>query len=304
MKNNTEKNHQIFPEIMLVIPPQWDEYDLLDSGDGMKLEKVGAHILIRPEPEAIWKPVLKVGEWHKAQATYQPGKGEESGHWKYLQPFPARWPMTYRDLRFWIQLSSSRHIGFFPEQAAQWDWIENQVKSSNRNLKVLNLFGYTGIASLAAAHAGAIVTHIDASAKAMHWARENQALSNLEEKPIRWIVDDALKFTQRENRRGMHYDSIILDPPKFGRGPKGEVWEFYRLLPNLLSACAAILSDNPQFILVTAYAVKASALTLHEAVKEIMAKFQGKTEAGELVLKEKSAGRMLSRAIFASWQKS
>ena len=242
--------------------------------------------------------------WKKGQAVFQPGQGEESGHWKLFQSIPERWHLTFRNLKFWIQLCSSRHIGFFPEQAAQWDWIENQVRSSTRSLRVLNLFGYTGIASLAAANAGANVTHIDASRKAIQWARENQALSGLQEKPIRWMVDDALKFVYREQRRGNHYDGIILDPPKFGRGPKGEVWEFYKLLPNLLSACAEILSDEPQFFLLTAYAVKASALTLYEAVYEIMKRFHGETQAGELVLKEKSAGRLLSRAIYASWQKN
>jgi 23S rRNA (cytosine1962-C5)-methyltransferase len=195
----------------------------------------------------------------------------------------------------------------FPEQAAQWDWITAQVKAAQvsaagKPLQVLNLFGYTGLASLAAAAAGARVTHVDASKKVISWARENQELSGLGERPIRWIVDDALKFIQRDARRGTRYDGLILDPPKFGRGPKGEVWEVYKLLPNLLAACREVLTERPRFMLLTAYAVKASALTLYYAIDEVMRGIPGQTEAGEVILQEKSAGRLLSMAIFGRWK--
>jgi 23S rRNA (cytosine1962-C5)-methyltransferase len=212
--------------------------------------------------------------------------------------------MNFQGLRFWAQISSSRHIGIFPEQASQWEWINQTIRKSSRPLKILNLFGYSGIATLAAASAGAQVTHVDASQKAIYWARENQTLSGLQNSPTRWIVDDALKFVRRESRRGNLYDGIILDPPKFGRGPKGEIWEFYKLLPLLLESCSQVLSKDPQFIILTAYAVKASALTLYEAVEETMKNHSGNTSIGELVLQEKSGGRFLSRAIFAVWSKN
>jgi 23S rRNA (cytosine1962-C5)-methyltransferase len=209
--------------------------------------------------------------------------------------------MEYRGLKFWVQTTASRHLGVFPEQASQWDWIEEQIHSAGRPVQVLNLFGYTGLASLAAAKAGAQVTHVDASKKVVTWAHENQKLSGLSETSIRWIVDDALKFVQREGRRGAHYDGLILDPPKFGRGPKGEVWEFYKLLPNLLQACAQILAPRPQFVVLTAYAVKASALTLYYSMEEMMRGKNGSLEAGEVILQEKSGARSVSMAIYTRW---
>lgn len=291
------------PEIQLQFPPEWEEYQLIDSGDGLKLERFGDHVLIRPEPEAIWKPSQPRPHWQKAHATFIPGKGEEVGSWQLHQPVSERWQMNFHNLQFWLQLTSSRHIGIFPEQASQWQFIEKQVKMAKHPLKVLNLFGYTGIASLAAANAGAQVTHVDASQKAIHWARDNQMLSGLHNKPIRWIVDDALKFVRREIHRNNRYDGIILDPPKFGRGPKGEVWEFYKLLPILLDACIQALSLHPRFLILTAYAVKASAITLYGLCQEMMSKFQGEITVGELVLKSHAGGQLLSKAIFVSWAK-
>jgi 23S rRNA (cytosine1962-C5)-methyltransferase len=193
-------------------------------------------------------------------------------------------------------------VGFFPEQAVQWDWIAEQVKKANRPVKVLNLFGYTGLASLAAALAGAKVTHLDASKKAILWAKENQALSKIPADSIRWIMDDVLKFVQREARRESRYEGIILDPPKFGRGPKGEVWEFYKVISELLAFIRQILSVNPVFIVLTAYAVKASAITLDQALSEMMKSYSGVSECGEVVLIDKSAGRLLSTSIFARWK--
>lgn len=289
------------PPLTILTSPDWQDYELLDCGDGQKLERYGPYRLQRPEPEAVWQRTLPEAAWSKAHAIFMPAPEENGGHWKTLQKLPPRWTMRYKNLHFHVQTTASRHLGVFPEQAAQWDWISRQIELSGRPLKVLNLFGYTGLATLAAAGAGASVTHLDASRKVVDWAHENLTLSNLGDRPVRWIVDDALKFVQREGRRGSKYDGIILDPPKFGRGPKGEVWEFYKLLPNLLSACRQILSERPVFIALTAYAVKASALTLYYATQEMLAGYTGTLTAGEIALSEKSAGRLLSTAIFSRW---
>ncbi len=289
------------PTIELLSVDDWADYELLDSGEGQKLERYGQIRLIRPEPEAVWMKGLDESEWKKADAFYKSAPEENGGHWEFFHSLPDRWKMSYRDLNFWAQPSSSRHLGVFPEQANQWNWSQQWIQAKGGTPKVLNLFGYTGIASLAAAKAGAQVTHLDASRKVVTWANENQHLSNLSQAPIRWIIDDALKFVQREHRRGATYDGIILDPPKFGRGPKGEVWEFYKLIPILLDACRQILAPDPLFIQLTAYAVKASSITLYYAMEEIMRSFEGKTTAGELGLIEKSRGRFLSMAIFARW---
>jgi 23S rRNA (cytosine1962-C5)-methyltransferase len=291
------------PQFELLAAQNWKEYSLLDSGDGFKLEQFGPYRFIRPEPEAVWQQALSPSEWQKADAVYKPSPEENGGHWEYFHKLPERWKMSYKDLTFWVQTSSSRHLGVFPEQSCQWDWADKVIHSGSSQPKVLNLFGYTGIASLAAARAGAAVTHLDASRKVVTWANDNQKLSGLEALPIRWIIDDALKFVQREARRGSRYQGIILDPPKFGRGPKGEVWEFYKLIPNLLKSCQEILDPHPLFIQLTAYAVKASAATLFYAVDEIMRDFNGVTTCGEIGLREASANRFLSTAIYARWSK-
>ncbi len=292
------------PQLLILSSPDWVDYALLDSGGGMKLERYGAYRLIRPEAEAIWQPALPEKEWKTAHAVFRPAPEENGGHWDRLRDLPERWQMEYHGLKLWAQTSASRHIGVFPEQASGWDWIMDQIAAANRPARVLNLFGYTGLASLAAAKAGAQVTHVDASPKVVAWARQNQELSGLADRPVRWIVDDALKFVEREARRQSFYDGLVLDPPKFGRGPKGEVWEFYKLIPELLNACRAVLTPHPLFILLTAYAVKASALTLLAAVTEMTASLGGQVQAGEIALNEQSAGRLLSTAIFARWSAS
>ncbi len=289
------------PVVQLLSSPAWQDYALLDSGDGQKLERFGPYTLVRPEAEAVWRPALPEKTWQAADAIFQPSPEENGGHWQFRRELKPRWKMDYRGLRFWAQTSASRHLGVFPEQACHWDWIETQIGLAKRPVRVLNLFGYTGLASLAAARAGAEVTHLDASKKVVTWAHENLDLSGLAEKRVRWIVDDAVKFVQRESRRGAAYEGIILDPPKFGRGPKGEVWEFYRLLPELLDACSKILSTKPLFLILTAYAVKASSLTLFNAIQEVMVGKNGETSAGELILTDTSAGRSISMAIFARW---
>jgi 23S rRNA (cytosine1962-C5)-methyltransferase len=289
------------PTIDLLTSPDWQDYALLDSGNGAKLERFGPYTFVRPEAQAVWLPALPEKTWQAAHASFKTSPEENGGHWQFRSPIEERWQMSYKGLKFWAQTSASRHLGLFPEQACHWDWIEAQVAAAGRPLQVLNLFGYTGIASLAAARAGANVTHLDASKKVVSWVRENQALSGLEDRPIRLIVDDALKFVQREARRGAHYDGLILDPPKFGRGPKGEVWEFYKLLPELLHDCRTVLSEQPALVVLTAYAIPASALVIHQALQMMLAEKRGVYSTGELVTVERSAGRLISHAIYARW---
>jgi len=310
------------PTFSLLESQNWSDYALLDSGDGLKLERFGEYRFVRPEVQAMWSRALPEKKWSQAHAVFQPTSEESGGHWEFRKKVKERWEMRYAltpnilrqaqdgatptwrgaQLRFWTMTTPGRHLGVFPECAAHWDWTAGLIQKTRQPIKVLNLFGYTGLATLAAAAAGAQVTHVDASKKAVTWARENQALSGLAERPIRWIVDDALKFVQREGRRGNKYDGILLDPPKFGRGPKGEVWEVYKSLPNLLEACRQVLSEQPLFVVVTVYAVKASALHVGQTLQEMMAKFEGTVESGELVTREESAERLLSQAVYARWE--
>jgi 23S rRNA (cytosine1962-C5)-methyltransferase len=295
------------PTFSLLQPRPWRDYALLDSGDGCKLERFGAHVFARPEVQAMWSRALSSKEWDSADAVFQPTNEENGGHWSFKKKELERWEMKYdllggSPLRFWAMTTAGRHLGVFPEAAPHWDLIASSIKDSRRdNLSILNIFGYTGLASLAAAAAGAHVTHVDASRKSVNWARENQSLSGLDDKPVRWIVDDALKFVERDVRRGARYDGMILDPPKFGRGPKGEVWEAYKSLPRLLKSCAQILSDKPLFVILTVYAVKASAIHIAEALADVTHHLHGTIELGELVTPEQSAGRLLSQAVFARW---
>ena len=286
---------------------RWKDYALLDSGNGLKLERFGKYVFVRPESQAMWKRTLD-SEWKNAHAVFLPTGEDSGGHWDFKKKTDETWEMHYplphsnTGLKFRVMTTPGRHLGVFPEVASHWDFMADLVKKADSQPRVLNLFGYTGLASLAAAAAGAHVTHVDASKKSVGWARENQVLSG-SEAPIRWIVDDASKFVQREARRGVKYDGIILDPPKFGRGPKGEVWEVYKSLPNLLETCRACLSDNPLFVVTTIYAVRASAVHVAQAMEDMMKGFSGKVESGELVTREQSAGRLLSQAVYARWEK-
>ena len=298
------------PSITLLDSPNWIDYELLDSGDGLKLERYGSYTFVRPEVQAFWTRSLPSTRWEAAHAVFVPSGEESGGHWSFKKKVAEKWEMSYAltpgALRFSVMTTPGRHLGVFPECAAHWDWLAEKIKRKTKNengpVNVLNLFGYTGLATLAAAAAGAKVTHVDASKKSVTWARENAALSGLEDKPIRWIVDDALKFVQREARRGVKYDGIYLDPPKFGRGPKGEVWEVYKSLPLLLEACREVLSEKPLFVALTVYAVKTSALHIYYALEEMVKGFGGNLECGELVTREKSAGRLLSQAVYARWE--
>lgn len=293
------------PALNLLTAPDWKDYELLDSGRGQRLERYGAYTLVRPEHQALWQPALPPERWSAAHAVFVPTGEESGGRWDFNQPVKTPWTMNYKGLRFLAFTAGSRHMGFFPEQAAHWDWMRarltQRVASSSEPVKVLNLFGYTGLATLAAAQAGAHVAHVDASKKAIQLARENQTLSGMEQRPIRWLVDDAFKFVRREVRRGSKYAGIILDPPKFGRGPQGQVWELFDSLPDLLDNCRQLLEPQPLFVILTAYAIRASALSVYYAMQEMVAKLGGQLETGELALQEKSRGRLLSTAIFARW---
>lgn len=289
------------PELVFLTSPDWKDYALLDSGEGAKLERYGPYTFIRPEHQAVWRRALPKDQWEAAHAVFQSTAEESGGHWQFRKPVDPDWTMHYKGLSFRAQATASRHMGVFPEQANHWDWMSEQVRAAGRPVQVLNLFGYTGIASLALAQAGARVTHLDASKKAISWARQNQALSGLEDRPIRWLVDDVYKFVRREGRRGSQYDAILLDPPKFGRGPEGQVWEFFESLPNLLQECRALLSPQPLFVVLTAYAIRASALSVYYAMQEMVAGLGGTITTGELALLEHSAGRLLSTAIYARW---
>jgi 23S rRNA (cytosine1962-C5)-methyltransferase len=316
------------PDIHLLPSPRWNDYELLDSGDGLKLERFGPYTFVRPEVQALWTRSLPAATWDAAHAVFQPSGEESGGHWNFQKGVAERWEMSYDltptslgppisepgnggrqgKLKFWVMTTPGRHLGVFPECAAHWDWMGEKVISKKEEVKkgeeiqVLNLFGYTGLATLACAAASARVTHVDASKKSVAWARENAALSGLAERPVRWIVDDALKFVQREARRGVEYDGIYLDPPKFGRGPKGEVWEVYKSLPELLRTCREVLSEHPLFVVLTVYAVKLPAVHVYAALGEMMKGLGGKLECGELVTVEKSAGRVLSQAVYARWE--
>ncbi len=300
--------------LTLLESPNWKDYELLDSGDGQKLERFGPYRFVRPEVQAMWKPRLPASAWRDVHGVFQPTSEESGGHWDLKKTVAEKWEMGYaapasssakggRGIRFWAMTTPGRHLGVFPEVAAHWDWFTDLIEKAGRPTHVLNLFGYTGLASLMAAQAGASVTHVDASKKSVTWARDNQSRSGLEQRPIRWIVDDAVKYIEREARRGVKYDGIILDPPKFGRGPKGEIWEVYESLPALLATCRDVLSENPLFVAATMYAVRASAVHLHQTLDELLRPFNGKLDAGELVTRESGAGgRLLSQAVYARWQ--
>lgn len=280
----------------------WSDYALLDSGGGRKLERYGAYRIVRPEEQAIWTPRRPQAEWERVDAQFVGiGDDESDGRWRMPRPLGETWPLSYDDIDFLGHFTSFRHVGVFPEQATHWRWLDELIRSVGRPLKVLNLFAYTGIASLVAARAGAEVTHIDASRKAIGWARQNQAVAGLESLPIRWICEDAKKFVERELRRGNRYDAIILDPPKFGRGPKGEVWDLFPDLPAMLRACRELLSDDPRFLILTAYSIRASYLAIDELAAECLAGLGGLLESGELVLREDGGGRKLSTSLFSRW---
>jgi 23S rRNA (cytosine1962-C5)-methyltransferase len=289
------------PTLHLLNSTDWQDYELLDTGDGQALERLGSYTLIRPEPQAIWSRALPQSLWDSADAVMIPTGGEHGGYWEYHQPVEQPWTVGYKGLKCEIRLSKSRHIGVFAEKAPHWDWIEQQIRSASRQLRVINLFGYTGMATAAAARAGAHVTHVDASKHAVTWASHNLELSGLGDAPVRWLIEDARKYLKREAKRKSFYDGIILDPPKFGRGPSGKVWEYFEDISGLLEQCRRVLTKDPKFICLTSYAIQASALVPHQALQEIVKGLSGSVTSGELVSVDKSQGRILSHALFSRW---
>jgi 23S rRNA (cytosine1962-C5)-methyltransferase len=289
------------PAPLVLRTTAWPDYALLDSGQGRKLERYGPYRVVRPEPQCFWRPAGPDRLWENPDAVFDPADEEDAGRWRFVRQLPERFTLSWRGVRFHSRFTPFRHLAFFPEQAANWAWLEQAVAGRSGETRVLNLFGYTGVASLVCAHAGASVTHVDASKKAVGWARENADLSDLAERPIRWIVEDARKYVQREIRRGSRYDAIILDPPKFGRGPGGEVWRVFEDLPALLHDCAALLSDRAAFLLLNAYAARISGLSLAHLMIEAAGGRGGQVDWGELALVEENAGREIGLSFFARW---
>ena len=279
----------------------WADYALLDSGGGRKLERYGPYRVVRPEPQCLWSPRLPASEWERADAVFDPTDEEDAGRWRFNGTPDQVWPLAWGDARFQGRFTAFRHLAFFPEQAANWAWLEAQVQATSEAPRVLNLFGYTGVASLVMAAAGAAVTHVDASKKAVAWARENAAMSGLDDRPIRWITEDARKYVQREVRRGSQYEGIILDPPKYGRGPDGEVWRLFENLPEMTDLCVRLLSENSKFLVLNAYAERISGAALAGLLAEKLAGRGGRIEWGELALEEQRGDRAIGMSFFARW---
>jgi 23S rRNA (cytosine1962-C5)-methyltransferase len=269
------------------------DYELIDSGEGRRLERFGKYVLDRPDPEVLWQK-SKPNEWDKSDAIF-------NKRWINKNHVPEKWKIDVGDLKFWLKMTPFKHTGIFPEQEWEWKYIYETIKQKGREIKLLNLFAYTGVATLFAAKAGAKVTHLDSSRPAITWANENRVLNGMQDAPIRWIIDDALVFTGREVKRGATYDAIIMDPPVYGHGPGGKPWDFSKDFPRLLTNCKQILSKNPLFILVNAYAVSTSPTTLRNTLNGYFDFLEGKIDGGELTLKEKSSGRLLSTGIWARW---
>ena len=285
-------------ELTTLVAEPWDDWGLIDCGDGRKLERYGPITVVRPEPQAMWEPARK--DWDP-DATFVPGSDEEGGgRWVQHRPVPRQWELSRGSVRFNASLTPFRHLGFFPDMAPQWDWMRERSADAD----VLNLFGYTGVGTLQLSDAGARMVHVDASKKSVEQGKANADLSQMDQRPIRWIVDDASKFTAREVRRGRRYDGILLDPPKFGRGPTGEVWRLEENLAPLLADCRNLLDGNSRFLVVTVYAVRMSALAIGELLKQTLGEFGGTLELGEMAVREESRGVLLPTAIFARWSRS
>jgi len=285
-------------DLSTIVAEPWADWGLVDCGSGQKLERYGPITVVRPEPQAMWLPA---GEDWDPDATFVPGSDEEGGgRWVQHRPVPPHWDLARDGVKFHASLTPFRHLGFFPDMAPQWDWMQARADGA----EVLNLFGYTGVGSLLLSKSGAGLVHVDASKKSVEQGKENAALSGLAERPIRWIVDDASKFTAREVRRGRRYDGILLDPPKFGRGPTGEVWRLEENLAPLLADCRRLLDENSRFLVLTVYAVRMSALSIGELVRQMLGDLGGTVEMGEMAVHEEARGLLLPTAIFARWSRS
>ena len=284
--------------MILTLAPQ-KEYALLDSGDGKKLERYGSCVLSRPDPQALWKPHLPMNEWNKADAVFvRKGKVVE---WKKKKTLPETWNIDFGGMTFEIRPTTFKHTGLFPEQLSNWTWMSEKIHNAKRPIKVLNLFGYTGGASLACAKAGAEVCHVDGSKMAIAWARKNQDLSGLSEKPIRWILDDVIAFLKREVKRGNTYDGIVMDPPAFGHGAKDEVWKIEDDFATLIQLSFAVLSDKPLFFIINGYASGYSPIAYQNNLLPLVQKSGGAIETGELAIAESGTERALPCGIFARW---
>jgi len=282
---------------------KWQDYKLLDATDGFRLESWGGVILVRPDPQVVWEFEKRSPMWDKAHAVYHRStKG--GGEWEYRKKFPAEWNIKYDNLTFKVTPTGFKHTGIFPEQATNWDEYAKMIAKEGRQLNILNLFGYTGGATLACAAAGAKVCHVDASKGVVAWGKENAQLSGLGDKPIRWIVDDCIKFVQREIRRGNKYDGIIMDPPSYGRGPNGEVWKLEDNIFQLLELCSQILSDDPLFVAVNSYTTGVSPSVMEYMLDVMMRdKYKGKVSAQEIGLTVQSTGMALPCGSTAFWKK-
>lgn len=293
-------------EIKLYYTKDFTDYELLDTGEGEKLEKVGSHNFVRPHEDAVWPKTLSNNEWENIAGKFWSAKTGAKPGWTFSHlpksDLGKKWEMEYKGIKFLATPTPFRHFGFFPEQASHWDFIENKIKNSQRPVKFLNLFGYTGLASLFALRAGAEVTHVDASKQSLNWAKENENLSRgvLDGKTMRVIEDDVLKFLEKEIKRGNKYDAVIMDPPKFGRGPKGETWKLEEDLPKLLELVKKVLSDKPIFVILTSYNTDSSALSLGYALSEVLP--PGEVQVGEMCVLEKSKERLISLAHTSIWQ--
>lgn len=279
----------------------WKDYEVIDTSKGEKLERWGKYILLRPDPQVLWDTPKKNPAWKHLNAHYHRSK-KGGGEWEFFD-LPEQWAIHYRDLTFHLKPFSFKHTGLFPEQAANWDWFSDLIKNANRPVKVLNLFAYTGGATCAAAKAGASVTHVDASKGMVTWAKENAQASGLADAPIRWIVDDCVKFVEREIRRGNHYDAIIMDPPSYGRGPKGEIWKIEEKIHPFIALCEKLLSDDPLFFLVNSYTTGlAPAVLTYLISTEVVTKHGGTVTSDEIGLPVSSNGLILPCGAAGRWQ--
>ena len=290
-------------ELTTLVAEPWADWGLIDSGGGLKCERYGAVTVVRPEPQAMWAPA---GVDWDPDATFVPGSDEEGGgRWVEHRPVPREWELARGAVKFHASLTPFRHLGFFPDMAPQWDWMRAKIAERQADgAEVLNLFGYTGVGSLLLSDAGAKMVHVDASKKSVEGGKANVALSGIADRPIRWIVDDARKFAAREVRRARRYDGILLDPPKFGRGPEGEVWRLEEDLAPLLADCRALLDADSRFLVLTVYAVRMSALAIGELVRQVLGDLGGTVEVGEMAVREEARGLLLPTAIFARWSRS
>ena len=284
------------------IANEWKDYEILDMASGKKLERWGKYILDRPDPQIVWLEKQNKEIWKKADAVYhRSNKG--GGHWETKTNVPENWQIKYKDLTFNIKQMGFKHTGLFPEQAVNWDYMINKIKLSNRKIKVLNLFAYTGGATVACAYAGADVVHVDSSKGMVAWAKENIVSSNLEDRYVRFIVDDCIKFVEREIRRGNKYDAIIMDPPSFGRGANGEVWNIEESLFKLIKLCEEVLSDNPLFFLINSYTTGLSGMVLENILNlTVNKKHEGKVTSGEIGLPMKDSKLVLPAGIYGLWE--